>query len=272
MAGGPLQGSALAALLCMQPRCCCDRRAADIAQQRISPSGCLLLPGTYPASPLLLQAGRLRYSLRLLARAAGAPRYAQARRALSARTTLVPPGGSGRGWVGCCRRCLPTFISLLPLFPRLALNGNSSQADAVKAFLAASAEGFRYAAAHPAEAADLFVQQARTMEGRHGASIWRGFGGGGRGDCAQCCRKTLRLTYQRACPPQAVLHHPGYGCRPPQSTPTCRSRWMRRCAGRAWRCCQRWGQFGVVRLGVTGAAGRRDVPGERGAAGSGGGR
>lgn len=34
----------------------------------------------------------------------------------------------------------------------------STQADTVKAFLAASAEGFRYAAAHPAEAAALFVQ------------------------------------------------------------------------------------------------------------------
>lgn len=36
----------------------------------------------------------------------------------------------------------------------------STQADTVKAFLAASAEGFRYAAANPAEAAALFVQAA----------------------------------------------------------------------------------------------------------------
>ena len=36
----------------------------------------------------------------------------------------------------------------------------SAQADTVRAFLAASAEGFCYAAAHPAEAATLFVQAA----------------------------------------------------------------------------------------------------------------
>lgn len=45
-------------------------------------------------------------------------------------------------------RCLPC--------PR---SWRSTQAAAVKAFLAASAEGFRLAAASPAEAADLFVQQ-----------------------------------------------------------------------------------------------------------------
>ncbi|KAI7841695.1 hypothetical protein COHA_004562 [Chlorella ohadii] len=38
----------------------------------------------------------------------------------------------------------------------------STQAETVKAFMAASAEGFRYAAAHPAEAAKLFVQAANA--------------------------------------------------------------------------------------------------------------
>lgn len=41
----------------------------------------------------------------------------------------------------------------------------SEQTDVVKAFLAATAEGYRFAAAHPGEAADLFVEAASAEAG-----------------------------------------------------------------------------------------------------------